>query len=442
MLARLFTQSLLLLCLSFTSVASAGDILEQALGLFDLSLAQFSQDPQSGLLHAKTPYASYYLSEDKRYLLKGYMRQLEDRPRNEVEITDRQAFKAVEAEMITAADGGADEAIYVFIDLDCIHCRYLHSQREQIKALGLTVKYLAYPLEGPGSRGFDKLKAAWCADDPLAAVTTLMADGNVQSPDCKLDLASHQRLGDNIGIGGLPTMVLPDGQILRGRRTALDLQKSMLSNALLKAHDLAHLIPLRNWHLSSLTPSVVPGWLQAEGGYHFFYLKQDGNALFMGEILDLQQGRENLTERSRQALRAQGIAQFNDSMLTYQAKTQKQHLYAFTDLDCERCQALHQAIPKLNAAGITVSLLALPAEITSLYEPPYAKAWCQGLPDVVIGEDTQLIPAASCDIAEVLREHSYFAYRMAVGLAPVLMLPDGQLLPFSNEADLALLLSR
>ena len=49
------------------------------------------------------------------------------------------------------------ETINVFTDVDCGYCRKLHSEIAEINALGIRVRYLAYPRGGIGSEGYEKL---------------------------------------------------------------------------------------------------------------------------------------------------------------------------------------------------------------------------------------------------------------------------------------------
>ena len=59
--------------------------------------------------------------------------------------------------------GESLETINVFTDVDCGYCRKLHSEIAEINALGIRVRYLAYPRGGIGSEGYEKLVTAWCS---------------------------------------------------------------------------------------------------------------------------------------------------------------------------------------------------------------------------------------------------------------------------------------
>ncbi|WP_414736189.1 thioredoxin fold domain-containing protein [Halomonas elongata] len=53
----------------------------------------------------------------------------------------------------------------------------------------------------------------------------------------------------------------------------------------------------------------------------------------------------------------------------------------FTDISCPYCQQLHQDIPQLNAAGITVHYLPYPRQgLSSAVAQRMASIWCSKYP--------------------------------------------------------------
>ncbi|CSI27176.1 thiol:disulfide interchange protein DsbC [Vibrio cholerae] len=61
-------------------------------------------------------------------------------------------------------------AITVFTDITCGYCVRLHSQIKEYNDLGITVRYLAYPRQGPQGQVADQMAAIWCSNDPKAAM--------------------------------------------------------------------------------------------------------------------------------------------------------------------------------------------------------------------------------------------------------------------------------
>jgi hypothetical protein len=56
-----------------------------------------------------------------------------------------------ESETITFSPANPKYTITVFTDVDCGYCRKLHSEIKDINRLGVRVRYVFYPREGPGS---------------------------------------------------------------------------------------------------------------------------------------------------------------------------------------------------------------------------------------------------------------------------------------------------
>ena len=44
-----------------------------------------------------------------------------------------------------------------------------------MNAMGIEVRYLAFPRAGVGSKTYNSMVSAWCADDPNTAITALKA---------------------------------------------------------------------------------------------------------------------------------------------------------------------------------------------------------------------------------------------------------------------------
>lgn len=106
--------------------------------------------------------------------------------------------------------------------------------------------------------------------------------------------------------------------------------------------------------------SVKDVW-QVQIGNQYVYLLADGKYALMGDLVNLENGR-NLTERSRRAAVVETISEFADEDLVVFAATGETRatLNVFTDTSCPYCQKLHSEIGKLQDAGITVRYLPYP----------------------------------------------------------------------------------
>ena len=125
-------------------------------------------------------------------------------------------------DMIIFKPSGATKAIMnVFTDIDCGYCRKLHQEVAQLNALGIEVRYLAYPRAGIPSSSYDKIATAWCAQDQQQTLTKAKRGETVATAVCADNpVAEHFALGQRIGVAGTPAIVLMDGTLIPGYQPA------------------------------------------------------------------------------------------------------------------------------------------------------------------------------------------------------------------------------
>ncbi|MAE03003.1 MAG: protein-disulfide isomerase [Porticoccaceae bacterium] len=135
----------------------------------------------------------------------------------------RQLFASRGTEdMIIFKPAGATKAIMnVFTDIDCGYCRKLHQEVAELNALGIEVRYLAYPRAGIPSASYDKIATAWCAQDQQQTLTKAKRGESVATAVCADNpVAEHYALGQRIGVAGTPAIVLMDGTLIPGYQPA------------------------------------------------------------------------------------------------------------------------------------------------------------------------------------------------------------------------------
>ncbi len=141
--------------------------------------------------------------------------------------TDRLALlsKVDEKDMIIfSAEGEQKASITVFTDVDCFYCQKLHKEVPSMNAMGIEVRYLAYPRSGIGGESYRKIASAWCADDRNTAITKLKNKQSIPENVCaKNPVADQFMLGQQVGVQGTPALVLEGGQMLPGYLSADDL---------------------------------------------------------------------------------------------------------------------------------------------------------------------------------------------------------------------------
>ncbi len=117
----------------------------------------------------------------------------------------------------------ARHTVTVFTDVNCVHCRRLHSEIAELNRLGIRVRYLMYPRGGPGTEAWKQAEAVWCSADRKDALTRAKKGETIQAPDCTTPVAAQYQLGREIGVTGTPGIVTETGEFLAGYATAAHL---------------------------------------------------------------------------------------------------------------------------------------------------------------------------------------------------------------------------
>ena len=178
-----------------------------------------------------------FVSNDARYLLPGDLYEaqgeglvnLGENHRRDLR-RDRIAALDEKDMIIFEAAGERKAMLTVFTDVDCPYCRKLHGEIDQLNDAGIAVRYLAFPRTGLNTEIHRKMISTWCADDPRAMLTSAERGGDVPEADCENPVAEHYILGREVGVTGTPALVLEDGTILIGYRSADDLMAGLFGS--------------------------------------------------------------------------------------------------------------------------------------------------------------------------------------------------------------------
>ena len=197
----------------------------------DIVIISVQQTPVAGIYELELQGGDVlYGTEDGRYLFNGDLYELGDTEIVNLAETKRSLKRKTimanvpRSEMVVFSPvGDAKSVINVFTDVDCTYCRKLHLEVPLLNQLGVEVRYLAYPRAGVGSRSYDKIVSAWCADDPNVAITQLKAGKSIPDATCNNPVAAHFELGSQVGVTGTPAIILEDGRLLPGYLPAREL---------------------------------------------------------------------------------------------------------------------------------------------------------------------------------------------------------------------------
>ncbi|MFF7706918.1 bifunctional protein-disulfide isomerase/oxidoreductase DsbC [Pseudomonas sp. NPDC007930] len=236
---RLFAAAALALASTF---AVADDAAEQAIRKtlaslqLDVPVESIGSSPLNGLYEVHLQGGRVlYASADGQYVMQGYLYQLKDgKPVNLTERTERAGVAKLingipQGEMVVfPAKGEAKSYITVFTDTTCPYCQKLHAEVPKLNAMGIEVRYLAFPRQGLNSPGDEQLQAVWCSKDRPASLSKLIEGKDVAAAKCANPVSKQFALGQQIGVNGTPAIVLQDGQIIPGYQPAAQVAKLAL----------------------------------------------------------------------------------------------------------------------------------------------------------------------------------------------------------------------
>ena len=162
-----------------------------------------------------------YVSADGHYAISGDLVELgsnvnltEQRRR---ELRERELAAVPESDMLIFAGKDPKYTVSVFTDVDCPYCRKLHAQIGEYNRLGIRIRYLLYPRNGPNTPSWTKAEQVWCSSNRNDSLTKAKLGQDLKGKACTdTPLARFWALGQKFNIQGTPAIVLADGEMLPG----------------------------------------------------------------------------------------------------------------------------------------------------------------------------------------------------------------------------------
>ena len=173
-----------------------------------------------GLYEVSYGSTVFYFNKDASILFRGDIIDVNSR----VNLTEKKRGEARgkllasmdESLMIVYPAKNELSKVTVFTDIDCPYCVKLHREMADYNAEGITIRYMAYPRSGIGTRSYQKAVNVWCADDPNKAMSAAKEGEAIADKACENPVAQQFELGQALGIQGTPAMFLEDGTSLPG----------------------------------------------------------------------------------------------------------------------------------------------------------------------------------------------------------------------------------
>ncbi|MDP9565717.1 UNVERIFIED_ORG: thiol:disulfide interchange protein DsbC [Kosakonia oryzae] len=215
-----------LLAAAFSGVAHADDAaIKQSLAKLGVQSSEILPAPVAGMKAVLTNSGVLYVTEDGKHIIQGPMYDVSGaQPANVTTQMLLPHLNALEKEMIVYKAPKEKHVITVFTDITCGYCQKLHSEMADYNALGITVRYLAFPRQGVPSEVENQMKAIWCAKDRNKAFDDAMDGKGIKPASCDIDIANHYALGVQFGVNGTPAIVLNDGYLVPGYQAPAEMK--------------------------------------------------------------------------------------------------------------------------------------------------------------------------------------------------------------------------
>jgi thiol:disulfide interchange protein DsbC len=208
--------------LSSAAIAASTPELDTALAklLPDTKPSSITETSLAGLYEVSYGSTIYYFNKDASMMFQGDLIDV----KNRTNLTEKKRGEARgallksidESQLIIYPAKNEKAKVTVFTDIDCPYCVKLHREMDDYNAAGITMRYMAYPRAGVGSRSYQKAVNVWCSDDKAQAMTDAKEGKALAKKDCKNPVADQFKLGQELGVSGTPAMFMEDGTSMPG----------------------------------------------------------------------------------------------------------------------------------------------------------------------------------------------------------------------------------
>ncbi|MFT5393256.1 MAG: thiol:disulfide interchange protein DsbC [Gammaproteobacteria bacterium] len=181
---------------------------------------EIKQTPVDGLYEVQFAGRIWYFTKDGNYVLRGDLidvstkRNLTEETRRTMRVASLERLG--EASMIVYSPENPKYTVTVFTDIDCPYCAKFHREVPKLNELGIKVRYAAFPRRGLSGKNYDRMVSVWCAKDPLQAMTDAKEQKPLAPAVCDNPVKSHYGEGHALGVGGTPTIILDNGELVGG----------------------------------------------------------------------------------------------------------------------------------------------------------------------------------------------------------------------------------
>jgi thiol:disulfide interchange protein DsbC len=191
--------------------------------------------PYSGLFEVYLDGQILYVDAKGQYAFAGEVIDLKSRANlTQQRLSRLQAVKWDTLPLNNAlktVKGKGERKLVVFSDVDCPFCRKFEAELAQVD--NITVYTFLYPIEGLHPKAVQISKQIWCAPDRNKAWDEYITRGSVPGNDgkCANPVDATIALGNQLKVGGTPTLVFANGVRVPGMVPAAQLERLLAANA-------------------------------------------------------------------------------------------------------------------------------------------------------------------------------------------------------------------
>ena len=162
-----------------------------------------------------------YISMDGKYVIQGAVTDLElmtNISTNRINSIKREILESIsDDDKIIFKAENEQYVVHVYTDVDCPYCAKLHADMQELNALGITVKYLASPLEQLHPNAQSAMEKIWCAEDKALAIHNYKTRRYLpDSAECVNPVAEQLAISKQLGVNGTPSIFFENGTNLPG----------------------------------------------------------------------------------------------------------------------------------------------------------------------------------------------------------------------------------
>jgi len=184
-----------------------------------LSFKSVVASPVTGLYEVFSNGNIFYVDKNVKYVITGGM-LIDDQSKKNLTEERLKNLTSIQFETlplnnaIEVKKGTGAYKFAVFSDPDCPFCKKLEQGLEKLNVTDYTAYIFLFPLKELHPEATQRAESIWCSKDKAAAWSNYMVkDTAPEKATCSNPLASNEKLADQIGVIGTPTIYLQNGEM-------------------------------------------------------------------------------------------------------------------------------------------------------------------------------------------------------------------------------------